>query len=162
MLRNAQLENHDIKISQLETMTYDGEQMWRIDEFSQHRNEAIFSPPFYVGRSGYKVCAGAYLNGDGMGDNIELSLFLVILNGDNPLLLWPFQQEITFKIIDQSPSHLHIIKSFQTSLQQPTTNTISTESLLFVPRAVLYTLGYIRDDTIFIKINVDTTGIGNI
>ena len=53
---------HDVRLNLLETNSYDGTFLWKIDDFGIHYEEAvtgrvlsICSPQFYIGRYGYKV-----------------------------------------------------------------------------------------------------------
>ncbi len=70
--------------------------VWRIPDILRRRREAIenritsiFCLPFYS--NGYKMCIRAYLNGDGMGYKMHLSLFFVVMKGEfDALLKWPF------------------------------------------------------------------------
>ena len=171
-LSDVQMAEHDVKISMLETTSYDGSYIWKIEDLGRRIHEAvtgktlsIYSPPFYVGRFGYKVCARVYLNGDGMGKGTHLSLFFVVMRGAyDALLPWPFQQKVSFKLIDQSGDQ-HIIDSFRpdpnsSSFQRPTSNmNIASGCPLFVPKSVLHSRGYIKDETLFFKISVDTAGM---
>ena len=68
--------------------TYNGSLLWRIPDIRRRRREAIdgkitsiYSPPFYTGRNGYKMCIRAYLNGDGIGYNTHVSIFFVLMKG---------------------------------------------------------------------------------
>ena len=82
--------------------SFNGTFVWRIPDVPRRIREAksgrvssIYSPPFYTGRTGYKMCIRAYLNGDGIGENTHLSLFFVIMKGDyDPLLWWPFDHKV--------------------------------------------------------------------
>ena len=171
-LGDVQMAEHDVKISMLEITTYDGAFIWKIEDLGRRVNEAttgkalsIYSTPFFVGRFGYKVCARVYLNGDGMGKGTHLSLFFVVMRGAyDALLPWPFQQKVSFKLIDQTGDQ-HIVDSFRpdpnsSSFQRPTGNmNIASGCPLFVPKSVLHSRGYIKDEALFFKITVDPTGI---
>ena len=68
--------------------TYNGSFLWRIPDIRRRRRDAIdgkitsiYSPPFYTGRNGYKMCIRAYLNGDGIGYNTHVSIFFVLMKG---------------------------------------------------------------------------------
>ena len=68
--------------------TYNGSFLWRIPDIRRRRRDAIdgkitsiYSPPFYTGRNGYKMCIHAYLNGDGIGNNTHVSIFFVLMKG---------------------------------------------------------------------------------
>ena len=156
----------------MEITTYDGAFIWKIEDLGRRINEAvtgkalsIYSTPFFVGRFGYKVCARVYLNGDGMGKGTHLSLFFVVMRGAyDALLPWPFQQKVSFKLIDQTGDQ-HIVDSFRpdpnsSSFQRPTGNmNIASGCPLFVHKSVLHSRGYIKDEALFFKITVDPTGI---
>ncbi|XP_046860118.1 TNF receptor-associated factor 3-like [Xenia sp. Carnegie-2017] len=171
-LSDVQIADHDVKLNMLDSTSYEGTFIWKIEDFGRISNDAqtgrslsIYSPQFYVGRYGYKVCARVYPNGDGMGKNTHLSLFFVLMRGNyDALLTWPFRQKVTFKLIDQNGDQ-HIVDSFRpdpnsSSFQRPRSNmNIASGCPLFVPKSALQRGGYIRDDTIFIKITVDTTGL---
>ena len=84
-----------VRISELELQlqaslasTYNGSFLWRIPDIRRRRRDAIdgkitsiYSPPFYTGRNGYKMCIRAYLNGDGIGYNTHVSIFFVLMKG---------------------------------------------------------------------------------
>ena len=82
--------------------SYDGVLLWRVGDVRRRREEAkagrvasIYSHAFYTSRTGYKMCARLYFNGDGMGRNTHLSLYFVICQGDfDGLLKWPFKQKV--------------------------------------------------------------------
>ena len=80
-LHEIQLSEQDLQVRMLEA--YDGVYLWKIDHFCRKFQEAVsgktpsvYSPPFYVGRFGYKVCALLYPNGDGMGKGTHMSIFI--------------------------------------------------------------------------------------
>jgi len=69
--------------------------LWKVDEFERRRKEAVegvtlslYSTPFYTSRQGYKMCARAYLNGDGLGKGSHLSFFFFV-NMRGPCDVWP-------------------------------------------------------------------------
>ncbi len=92
---DRQLAVLKVTISELELQlqaslasTYNGSFLWRIPDIKRRRRDAlegkitsIYSPPFYTGRNGYKMCVRAYLNGDGIGYNTHLSIFFVLMKG---------------------------------------------------------------------------------
>jgi hypothetical protein len=165
--RRDTIADHNARMFMLECPSYDGTHLWKIEDYGQLLNEAMMgkrlfidSQPFYVGRNGYKVCARAYLNGDGLGKGTHLSLFLVVLRGKyDSLIPWPFQQKVTFKLIDQSDQDPHIIASFQPRLHKPANTNIASGNPLFVPKAVLNNGKYIKGNVMFLKVTVDTTGV---
>lgn len=171
-LHDVNLAEQDIKIQMLEATSYDGMYIWKIDawpkrlqESKSGRTPSIYSPPFYVGRFGYKVCARAYPNGDGIGKSTHLSMFFVVMKGEyDSLLPWPFHHKVTFRLLDQE-GQLDVTDSFRpdpnsSSFKRPTSDmNIASGCPTFISHSTLRTRGYVRDDILFIKITVDTAGI---
>ena len=171
-LQDIQLSDHDMQIQMLEATSYNGTYFWKIDRYSQRFQEAvtgktlsIYSPPFYVGRFGYKVCAHLYPNGDGIGKGTHLSMFFVVMRGEyDALLPWPFLQKVHFRLIDQDRIR-DAYDAFRpvpnnSSFKRPTSDmNIASGCPTFISHMELRQGGYIRNDTMFIKITVDTTGL---
>ncbi|XP_046855203.1 TNF receptor-associated factor 2-like [Xenia sp. Carnegie-2017] len=148
--------------------SYNGTLLWKIDNFSKKRQDAIngiktalYSPPFYSSKHGYKMCAKIYMNGDGFGKGTHLSLFFVVMKGDyDALQTWPFRKKITMILMDQGNGD-HMIDAFHSdpqssSFQQPKSDmNIAYGSPLFMPLEILNNRRYIKDDTLFIKLIVD-------
>ena len=110
--------------------------------------------------------ARVYLNGDGMGKGTHVSLFFVLCRGAyDPLLPWPFRPKVHFYLQDQSGSDDHIVESFRpdpnsSSFRRPTSDmNVASGCPMFLPvRQLEANLDkYVRDDTMFIKITVDTS-----
>lgn len=170
-LHDINLAEQDIKIQMLEATSYEGMYIWKIDAWPKRLQEAkngrtpsIYSPPFYVGRFGYKVCARAYPNGDGIGKDEYMSLFFVVMRGEyDALLPWPFHHKVTFRLLDQGGS-ADVTDSFRpdpnsSSFKKPTSDmNIASGCPTFIAHRTLRTRGYARDNTLFIKITVDTGG----
>ncbi len=100
-----------------------------------------------------------------MGKGTHLSIFLVIMRGVNDALVpWPFLQVVSFKLIHPSGDQ-HIVESLgpdpnSSSFQRPTSNmNIGSGCPLFVPKFMLHSREYIKNDKILIKITIDTTGL---
>ena len=171
-LRNVALADLEEYIRQQEISSYDGQLLWKITEFSRRRNEAVsgqqvsfYSPCFYTGRYGFKMCVRIYLNGDGMGRGTHISVLFVVMRGQyDALLSWPFSQKVTFMLLDQDNGE-HVIDSFRpdpnsSSFQRPTREAnIASGCTMFCPLTELNNHAYVRDDTMFIKIIVDTTDL---
>lgn len=157
----------------IETVNYSGVLMWKIRDYNQRKQDAkagktnsLYSQPFYTGPYGYKMCARVYLNGDGMGNGTHLSLFFVVQKGEyDALLPWPFKQKVTLMLLDQQNGSRHVVDSFRpdttsSSYQRPVTEmNIASGCPLFISHVVLETPTYLRDDTIFIKVVVDSEGL---
>ena len=167
-LHEIQLSEQDIQIQMLEATSYNGTYVWKIDRYSHRFQEAvssktlsIYSPPFYVGRFGYKVCARLYPNGDGIGKGTHMSMFFVIMRGEyDALLPWPFVQKVHFRLIDQDKIR-DTYDAFRpepnsSSFKRPTSDmNIASGCPTFISHAGLREGGYIRNDIMFIKITVD-------
>ncbi|KAM4663166.1 TNF receptor-associated factor 2 [Discoglossus pictus] len=163
----------DQRVQETELSTYDGIFIWKIPDFSKKRQDAIvgrcpamFSPPFYTNKYGYKMCLRIYLNGDGTGRGTHLSLFFVVMKGPNDALLrWPFNQKVTLMLLDQN-NREHVIDAFRpditsSSFQRPVSDmNIASGCPLFCPLSKFEAKNsYVREDTIFIKVIVDLTGL---
>jgi len=117
---------------------------------------------------GYKMFGRVYLNGDGGGKSTHLSLYLVIGRGQfDALLRWPFGQRVTMTVLDQVAGKQHVTEAFRpdrssSAFQRPTAETnVATGFPKFIalssldsPQSV-----YVRDDTMFIRIVVDSRDI---
>ena len=171
-LHEIQLSEQDMQIQMLEATSYNGTYIWKIDNYSRRFQEAlsgktpsIYTPPFYVGRFGYKVCARMYPNGDGIGKGTHMSMFFVIMRGEyDALLPWPFIQKVHFRLIDQDRIR-DTYDAFRpepnsSSFKRPTSDmNIASGCPTFISQSELRQGGFIRNDTMFVKITVDMTGL---
>ena len=99
------------------------------------------------------------------GYGTHVSVFLMIMRGDfDALLSWPFEQKVTFTVIDQERNNDYR-DSFRpryggTSWERPrSTKNIGSGIPLFFLHENLSSGGYIRNDTMFITVEIDTTGL---
>ena len=164
------ITQHDLRIQMLEATSYDGTYLWKIDDWSRRSHDAqigkttsLYSPPFYVGRFGYKVCGRLYPCGDGIGKGTHMSMFFVVMKGEyDAVLSWPFRQKVSFKLIDPDRTN-DITDTFRpdpksSSFQRPKSSmNIASGTPKFVSHNMLASGGYIVDDTLFIKISVEKT-----
>ena len=171
-LRNVMLTDLDEYVRQQEVSSHDGILLWKITEFAKKRQDAVsghqtsfYSPCFFTSRYGYKMCARIYLNGDGIGRGTHISVFFVVMRGEyDALLRWPFRQKVTFMLLDQNNVE-HVIDSFRpdpnsSSFQRPRRETnIASGCPTFCPLSELNNHAYVRDDTMFLKVIVDTTDL---
>ena len=171
-LKNVELEDRDFRLSLIENSNHDGSMIWKIPQFSQRKADAengkytsIFSPPFYSGRYGYKMCLRLYIMGDGIGKGTHLSLFFVVMRGEfDNILQWPFTHKVTFKLINQAGGR-DIVDTFQpdpmsSSFRKPKSDmNIASGCPCFVSHTELERGGFIVDDAVFIKCTVDTSTI---
>lgn len=173
-MHDIRLAEYDLRFQCLETASYDGTLVWKIRDYARRKRDAVtgptsslYSQPFYTSKFGYKMCARVYLNGDGMGKGSHMSLFFVIMKGDyDSLLSWPFRQKVTLSLLDQESGRHNMSDTFRpdptsTSFKKPTAEmNVASGCPLFVAQSVLESNMYLKDDTIFIKISVDTSDLG--
>ncbi|KAK1155917.1 TNF receptor-associated factor 1-like [Acipenser oxyrinchus oxyrinchus] len=171
-LKDIAISSLHLRIASLEQATFDGTFIWKISELSRKMQEAaagrgssLYSPAFYTGKYGYKVCMRLYLNGDGGGKGTHISLFFVVMRGEyDALLLWPFKHKVTFFLMDQNHRE-HVIDAFRpdlssTSFQRPVKEmNVASGCPLFFPLSRLHSPkhAYCKDDTLFVKCIVDVT-----
>ncbi|KAM6973787.1 TNF receptor-associated factor 3 [Aplochiton taeniatus] len=172
-VHEIRLADMDLRFQVLETASFNGILIWKIRDYKRRKQEAVasktlslYSQPFYTGYFGYKMCARVYLNGDGMGKGTHLSLFFVVMKGEyDALLPWPFKQKVTLMLMDQGPARKHLGDAFKpdpnsSSFRRPVAEmNIASGCPLFVAQTVLENGTYIKDDTIFIKVTVDTSDL---
>ncbi|KAM4625360.1 TNF receptor-associated factor 3 isoform 2-T2 [Polymixia lowei] len=172
-VHEIRLADMDLRFQVLETASFNGTLIWKIRDYKRRKQEAVasktlslYSQPFYTGYFGYKMCARVYLNGDGMGKGTHLSLFFVVMRGEyDALLPWPFKQKVTLMLMDQGPTRKHLGDAFKpdpnsSSFRRPVAEmNIASGCPLFVAQPVLENGSYIKDDTIFIKVTVDTSDL---
>ena len=161
-LRNVTLADLEEYVREQEFSSYDGQLLWKITEFSRRKNEAVsgqkvsfYSPCFFTSRYGYKMCARIYLNGDGAGRGTHVSVFFGVLPSQyDASLRWPFSQKVTFMLLDQDfVSHI-------TASLIPDPNSHSFQGCpMFCSLEDLNSHAYVRDDVMFLKVIVDTTGL---
>ncbi|XP_062523453.1 TNF receptor-associated factor 3-like isoform X2 [Corticium candelabrum] len=153
-VRDNAFADHDVRLLSLEMTSYDGVLRWKITEFSRRKSEAvagkrlsIYSPPFYTSRTGYKMCARIYLNGDGLGKNTH--------------------QRVTFTLIDQERRR-DLNDTFQpdpasSSFQRPVNDmNVASGCPLFVSLDTLLAGRFIKDDTLFVRIAIDTKDLDHL
>ncbi|XP_051788263.1 LOW QUALITY PROTEIN: TNF receptor-associated factor 1-like [Erpetoichthys calabaricus] len=161
-----------VRTAALEEISYDGTFIWKISELNRKMQEAAsgrvsnqYSPAFYTGKYGYKVCMRLYLNGDGAGKGKFMSLFFVIMRGDyDALISWPFKHKVTFFLMDQNHRE-HVIDAFRpdlksSSFQRPLKEmNVASGCPLFFPLSKLSSPkhAYCKDDTVFIIVLFDLT-----
>ena len=152
--------------------TYNGAFLWRIPEVRKRIRDAklgriasIYSPPFYTGRNGYKMCIRTYLNGDGSGESTHLSVFFVLLKGEyDSLLPWPFEHKISLVLVDQDHKK-HLVQTFRPNIQSDSFQrpksymNVASGCPEFAELSILDDTSYVKDDTMYIKAVVDTSNI---
>lgn len=174
-VHEIRLADMDLRFQVLETASYNGVLIWKIREYARRKQEAVsgktlslYSQPFYTSYFGYKMCARVYLNGDGMGKGSHLSLFFVVMRGEyDALLPWPFRQKVTLMLMDQGGARKHLGDAFKpdpnsSSFKRPSAEmNIASGCPVFANQSMLESGSYIKDDTIFIKVTVDTSDLSD-
>jgi len=177
-LKDLQANDKSIccRIDTIETrlsIPYDGSLVWKMSDYAKWKQAAVnrttlslYSPSFYTSKFGYKMRARVYLNGDGLGKNTHLSLFFVIARGEyDSILKWPFQQKVTMCLLDQSTGKCHISDTFRpdptsSSFKQPEDEmNIASGCPLFAEQCDVESSKYLINDTIILKIRVDTSDL---
>ncbi|CAF1296856.1 unnamed protein product, partial [Didymodactylos carnosus] len=163
------------KVNALEKC-YGSQLIWKIDGYQEKIMEAksgkkptIFSPPFLTSRHGYKLACSACLFGDGKAKGKYLSLFICICRGEyDSLLMWPFSHRVTFTLLDQceDPDNRrnisYVVKPNTCKENKPFLGrpigerNASFGAQKFMDLDTMSTLDYIRDDTIYIKVEIDS------
>ena len=170
-VHDIKLAEHSLRLDMMDCKGVNGVLLWKIMDVRRRRRDAvsgktpsIYSQPFYTSPCGYKMCGRLYLNGDGIGKNTHLSLFFVIMRGEyDSLLMWPFSQKVTLSLVDQD-GRRHISDTFRpdptsSSFHRPTREmNVASGCPLFAPVEKLDAGNYVKDDTVFIRMVVDTSG----
>ena len=152
--------------------THNGAFLWRVPDMKRRIRDArigritsIYSPPFYTGKNGYKMCIRAYLNGDGSGEGTHLSIFFVLMKGEyDALLQWPFDHKVSLVLVDQEQKK-HLVQTFKpnlqsSSFQRPKSDmNVASGCPEFAKLSILDDPSYVKDDVMFIKAIVDTSKI---
>lgn len=171
------LDMAHIRIKELEQrqekVYTNGKFLWKISNYYQlyqqsatkKDKEKLCSPPFYSGQYGYKLRAEAFLNGLGQGKGTHLSLYVVIMKGDyDAVLPWPFQQRVDFILMDQDDEfNNRQNKTWRLTCDRNSdyfgkpnkAKSLGFGCPKFVSQETLKTRNYIRDNTVFIMIEVE-------
>ena len=145
--------------------------VWKVSHFGKILQEAkqgkvttISSDPIYHSPQGYKMKMQFYPNGSWEAEDSHLSVYMHIMKGEyDSILSWPFQQEITFTLIDQQQEEGNredLSWSFKPDPSKESFGRPVHEvnegwgCARFVSHEVLQTRRYVVDDTIFLKIEV--------
>ena len=76
-------------------------------------NDIWYSPRFYTHPYGYKMCLQVHANGSASGRGTHLSVFVCLMQGEfDDQLEWPFQRDITVKVVDQKKDRDHVVHTF--------------------------------------------------
>ena len=146
----------------------DGKLTWKISDISLKLELArtdpahviLYSPVFYTSQTGYKIRVKLYPAGDGIGKGTHMSIYFQIMKGPyDGLLTWPFKHRVSFELLDQYRLE-NVMDSFRpnpllSSFKRPGNQPNSSPGCpLFVSLLDLNKHGYLRDDTMFIRVGV--------
>ena len=159
----------------LDVKTTHGILVWKIPDIrrryrdaTERRTISLYSPPFYTSPHGYRMCIRTYLNGDGIGKGTHLSLFFVLMRSEHDnLLSWPFKQSVRFTLINQRSPALNITEAFVPDQKSPSFKkpendmNIASGFPKFARQSVLQDEGYTVDNVIYIKCQVDLSGLSS-
>ena len=170
--QNKYIKKLENQISDITARTFNGLYIWKIENFSTKRNEAIIgknpvlhSPAFYSSPYGYKLCIRVNLNGVDTASGTHISLFVHFLRGDfDDILDWPFTGHISMGILDQNENcqaRRPISESFEANpsfaaFQRPVSsrNHKGFGYMEFVPIELIERGTYIRNDTLVIRVKI--------
>ena len=84
--------------------------MTKFDEYKSD-NDTWYSPHFYTHPNGYKMYLHVDANGNASGRGTHLSVFVCLMRGEfDDQLEWPFQGNITVKLVNQEEDRDHMIR----------------------------------------------------
>lgn len=153
-----------------ELISTDGILVWKVENFSKLMRDAkagkrrsIYSPAFSTHTFGYHLCVRLYPDGDGIGKGSHLSLFIALAKGPyDDVLPWPFQQKITFFLLDPNRKMAPLKETFlpdpqSSSFHQPQERlNVASGSPLFACHTQIPS--YLKDDVLYLKVVVDLAG----
>ena len=170
------MEEMSLRQELQEVKTTFGVFVWKINEVQRRYREAmegktlsLYSPPFYTSPHGYRMCIRTYLYGDGTGKGSHISVFFVVMKSEHDQLLsWPFKQKVTISLLNQdtpAEQFSHITETFlpdpsSSSFQKPDSEmNVASGFPKFVKKSVLKDTRFVKDDTMYLRVRVDRTGL---
>ena len=159
----------------LDVKVTNGVLIWKIPDIRRRYRDALdgrtislYSPPFYTSPQGYRMCIRTYLNGDGAGKGTHVSMFFVLMRSEHDSLLsYPFKQSVRFTLINQGNPSSSITEAFIPDLASPSFQrpekdmNVASGFPKFARQSVLSDKGFTQGDVIFIKCQVDLTGLSS-
>lgn len=175
----SRLEDIKMRLRIHQCSSNDGYYVWKIDNISKRlRNakvgngEELYTPPLYTSPFGYKYSGKVMLNGTrdnlGGGSNMYgkfLSFFIVIMQGDFDDILYfpfPYPVHVTLLNCDGNANILYTIEpdADKPHFQKPRqTMNPAIGFSRFCSHEMLFSNGFIKDDAIFFRIEVDKIGV---
>ena len=80
-------------------------------EYTKHKrdDDNWYSPPFYTGLGGYKMCINVAANGQGAGAGTHVSVHVHLMREEyDDWLLWPFLGDITILLVNQNDCRYYV------------------------------------------------------
>ncbi|KAL4613438.1 TNF receptor-associated factor 6-like isoform X1 [Arapaima gigas] len=164
-----QLRSLEETVHEMEAQQCQGVFVWRVEGFtallrSQEAGQpvVIYSPAFYTGRPGYKLCLRLHLQTPSANSWANyISLFLHTMQGEfDSQLFWPLRGTVRLAILDQVESHHHEVvmeaKPDLHAFQRPTLprNPKGFGYLTFLHLQALMEHRYVQDDTLLVRCEV--------
>ena len=148
--------------------------IWKINNFSEILRQAKTdgksnreSTPFYTDRSenyGYKIKVKVFPNGDWLGKNSYLSVYIIVMKGEyDAILPWPFRKKVRFTLIDQQEDPFkreNFVRQFvPVSYSDAFARPVKEENPgcgchKFLSHEQLHSRRYIVDDTLFLQVEI--------
>jgi len=167
-VNSANISDLDLRLQLHENTTTDGHLFWKINDFNNRREaavsgktKALHSSPCFTSQYGYKYCLRLYLNGDGVGKNTHMSLFLVIMRSEyDNMLQWPFQMNVKFTLVNQYNKSQNLVERMvpsknSSSFQQPKKDmNVASGCPKFVEINRLRPEGFLKDNSLFIDVQI--------
>ena len=168
--QSRSISDVDLRLQLLENVRYNGNLLWRIDDFSTRRQQtlsgeihALHSAPCFTSEYGYKFCLRAYLDGESEGEGTHLSLFFVLMKTDHDNILeWPFQKKIKLTLINQQNRSRDLTKEIlpkgnEESFQKPRKEmNIASGFPMFIEIDRLQDEGFLKDESLFFQLVVQS------
>lgn len=168
---SRRLEPHGAPINYMNRFC-NGVFIWKLQNYTKMRDEAMtgatsvqHSEGFYTAMYGYNLCIRVNINATDSIRGAYISLFVHFMKGEyDNILEWPFKGSITLSILDQSEDCLKrkplketlVARSELLAFHRPTSyrNHKGFGYMEFAPLSVIENGSYIRNDSVYIKVEV--------
>ena len=119
----------------------------------------IFGGPFYTSPHGYKFKMRVDLNETREEYKDHLGVYLYVMKSEHDAILsWPFKKEYIFTLIDQQDNEQernNIVKTLTPKEQNRPKDKENEGRGCVISHKTLLTRKYIKDDTVFITVNIE-------
>ena len=144
--------------------------VFKMSQFSQFKvnNNQWYSPGFYTHTCGYKMCLNVDANGHGDGKGTHVSVFLLLMKGENDDdLTWPIKYNCTFTLLNQLKDEGHHTGTISfTADEEGASRVLSGEkgTAWGKPQFIAHTkldlqevkqCQYLKDDSLYFRVQVD-------